>query len=202
MLIQIESGLSQIMGAQKMIKENQWSHGMRDFRVPSLTEEQSRYGCGFSRTTFDPQIGEETYVLFCENPPYAKALSSVQPLTLVAHKGVVRTPYGVVGYVVWQIAAGSNQESFVETFLNPFQFGTLKLISDAANQTHLKFMALDRSDQSVVSMIDFENTFELDHLLFHMVMNIGNADETDFSSATSFIMDNVEMKQLVEGAIG
>ena len=184
-----------------MIKENQWVHGMRDFRIPPLSEEQSRYGCGFSRTTFDSEVGDETYVLFCENPPYAKALSAVQPMTLIAHKGVAGTPYGVVGYVVWQIAAGSEQESFVETFLNPFKFNTLKLIADAANQTHLKFMALDRSDQSVVSMIDFENKFGLDHLLFHMAMNIGHADETDFASATAFIMENVEMDQLVEGAI-
>ncbi len=184
-----------------MIKQNQWLQGIRDFRVPTLTDEQSRYGCGFSRTTFDAEVGEETYVLFCEDPPYAKALSGIQPMTLIAHKGIAATPHGLVAYVVWQIAAGSVQESFVETFLNPFQIGTLQLVSDAANQTHLKFMALDRSDQSVVTMIDFENTFELDQLLFHMVMNIGHAKPTDFAAATAHIMANVPLEQLVEGAI-
>ncbi|MDF1721114.1 MAG: hypothetical protein P1U65_10600 [Minwuia sp.] len=184
-----------------MIKQNRWTRGNRDFRLPTMPDEQPRHGCGFSRTTFDPDVGEEAYVLFCEDPPHARALAQIRPMTLIAHKGIAATPHGLVAYIVWQIAAGSSQESFVETFLNPFKIDTLQLVSDAANQTHLKFLTIDRSDQSVVSMTDFENIFELDHFLFQMIMHIGYAKPTEFAEATSFIMNTVEIEKLVEDAI-
>lgn len=184
-----------------MIKDNRWRHGLADFRFPRLDDNALRPSCGFYRLTMDPAIGEEVIVFFREEPPHAKALEEVQPMALIAHKGIVATPNGIVAYIVWQIAAGSRHESYFETFLNPFEFGTLKLVSDAANQTHLKFIAVDRSDQAVVSMVDFENVFELDALLFHMAMSIGHSELTQFSAAVDYIFANMTVGQLLEQAI-
>jgi hypothetical protein len=180
--------------------DNQWRHGLRDFVLPPLPKEMARHGCGFHRMTFDPTIGEEVIVFFREEPPYAADLADVQPLTVLAYTGITRTPFGLVAFVVWQIAAGTAQESYVETFLNPFQFGTLKLIADAANQTHLKFIAYDLGARKVVSMVDFENTFDLDQLLFGMAMSIGHEEEGDFDQATAFIMENASVMDLVNQA--
>lgn len=184
-----------------MIKNNHWQHGRRDFALPALAEEFQSYGCGFYRGEFDTDVGEEVFVFFRDMPPYAAGLATVQPMTLIPHKGIVSTPHGIVAYIVWQIAAGSKHESYVETFLNPFQFGTLKLISDAASQTNLKFLGYDLVAQEVVSMIDFENSFDLQDLLFQMALNIGNADEGDFSAAVEFIMSRTTVMDLVKQAI-
>lgn len=184
-----------------MIKDNQWRHGRRDFALPRLTQEFQKYGCGFYRGKFDAEVGDEVFVFFREQPPYAAGLANIHPMILIPHKGIVSTPHGIVAYVVWQIAVGTEHESYVETFLNPFQFGTLKLISDAANQTHLKFLGYDLGAQEVVTMVDFENSFELDALLFQMAMHIGHADEGDFSKAVEFIMAHSSVMDLVEQAV-
>lgn len=184
-----------------MIKENQWHHGAMDFALPPLPREMRTYGCGFYRMTFDPDVGDEVMVFFREQPPHAQGLADVRPMTLIAHKGIVSTPHGIVAYVVWQIAAGTAQETFVETFLNPFQIGTLKLVADAASQTHLKFLAYDLGAQEVVSMVDFDNVFDLDQLLFQMALNLGNEEEGDFSQAVQFIMANASVMDLVARSI-
>lgn len=184
-----------------MILDNQWRHGTKNFALPALPSEMRTYGCGFYRVTFDADVGDEVIVFFREEPPHAEGLADVQPLTLLAHKGIVGTPHGIVAYIVWQIALGTPQETYVETFLNPFQFGTLKLVADAANQTHLKFLAYDLGSQEVVSMVDFDNVFDLDQLLFHMAMNLGNEEEGDFSQAVQFIMANATVMDLVAQSI-
>ncbi|NGQ92823.1 hypothetical protein G5V65_18180 [Rhodobacter sp. HX-7-19] len=184
-----------------MIIDNQWRHGIKDFALPPLPREMRTYGCGFYRVTFDADVGDEVVVFFREEPPHAKGLAHVQPMTLIAHKGIVSTPHGIVAYVVWQIAAGTPQETYVETFLNPFQFGTLKLVADASSQTHLKFLAYDLGSHEVVSMVDFENVFDLDQLLFQMAMNLGNEEEGDFSQAVQFIMSNASVMDLVTRSI-
>jgi hypothetical protein len=43
--------------------------------------------------TFDPRIGEEVCGVYMEDPDYAEQFSEVRPFNLVAHKGLVRTPY-------------------------------------------------------------------------------------------------------------
>lgn len=184
-----------------MIKDNQWRHGRRDFALPRLTQEFQSYGCGFYRGKFDADVGDEIFVFFRDQPPYAAGLATVQPMTLIPHKGIVSTPHGIVAYVVWQIAAGSEHESYVETFLNPFQLGTLKLVSDAANQTHLKFLGYDLGTQEVVTMVDYENVFDLDALLFQMAMNIGHAEEGNFAEAVEFIMAQATVMDLVKQAV-
>lgn len=184
-----------------MRKDNRWQHGLRDFRFPRMPSELITPGCSFYRATFDADIGEEVFVFLKDDPAYAEQLAALRPMTLFAHKGIVSTPYGVVAYVVWQIAAGTPQETLVETFFNPFEFGTLKLLSDAANQSHLKFVAIDPFTQEVLVMVDFENVFEIDSLLFHAVMNIGHAAPTDFRQATRFIMENSPTEELMEMAV-
>lgn len=183
-----------------MIKDNRWRSGKTYLEFPHLSPDLIPHGCGFYRLVLDPDVGEEVIVFLREDPPHAKRLAFVQPMTLIAHQGIADTPFGTAAYVVWQVAAGTEQEAFYETFLNPFEFGTLKLLSDVVNQTHLKFIAIDRSDQNVVSMIDYENQFELETLLCRMAKSIGHARPMDFGAATQFIMKNLTTQELVIGA--
>ena len=108
-----------------MVKHNQWRHGRQDFQFPQLPAEQLRSGCGFVELLLDEEIGAEVVLLFRDEAPRAQALANVQTMTPIAHSDVLEMPFGPIAYVVWQIAAGSAQEAFVETFLNPFQFGAL-----------------------------------------------------------------------------
>ncbi len=103
-----------------MKKQNRWVHGQRNFILPPPPSDQKgRKGCKLLQTTFDQQIGDETYVLFMEDPKFSDQYSNISPFKLLAHCGLVRTPHGIVAFIVWQLAAGSSQEIMVEQYLNP-----------------------------------------------------------------------------------
>lgn len=95
-----------------MQKSNRWSHGVKDFVLPALPLElQGRHGCFLQRMTFDPLVGEEICVIYLEKPEYALRYGKVHPFNMFARSGLVRTPYGLVAFIVWQIAVGSARES-------------------------------------------------------------------------------------------
>src|SRR5690606_15254478 len=120
-----------------------WEHGRREFVFPYLDDALRRPGCSLHRLTLDRDVGEEVYALFREEPPHAEAYLSVYQVTLNAHKGLLRTPFGVVAFIVWEICPGTEMEARIEQYINPFEIGALKLVSDAANQSHFKLIIVD-----------------------------------------------------------
>ena len=90
---------------------------------------------------------------------FADQYSKVVPFNLMVHSGLVRTPDGVVAFLVWQIAASSAQEVMVEQYLNPQNIGTFRLIASAANQTHFKLLVVNNQSGEVAAFIDYENVF-------------------------------------------
>jgi hypothetical protein len=91
-----------------------------------------RHGCALHRIAFDASVGEEVCAIYMEEPEFADQYSKVVPFNLIVHSGLVRTPHGVVAFIVWQIAASSPQEVMVEQYLNPQNIGTFRLIASAA----------------------------------------------------------------------
>src|SRR6266516_668018 len=101
-----------------MKKENRWTRGIRDFVLPPLPNAlKGRHGCSLQTATFDESIGEEVYVLYLEEPAYANKFKRITPFNMVVRLGLVRTPYGMVAFIIWLIAAGSNQEVTTEQYL-------------------------------------------------------------------------------------
>ena len=141
-----------------MRKQNRWIHGHRNFALPSLPDEmKGQTGCRFYRATIDTAVGEEVYLCLMEESQYVGAYARVNPFNVIAHTGFARRPFGVIAYIVWQIAAGSPQEFFTEQYLNPHRIETIQLVSSAANQTHLKLIIIDNQTTEVGAFVDFEN---------------------------------------------
>jgi len=183
-----------------MIKENRWSGGKRHFVLPPLLEDlKGRHGCSLQRATFDKAIGEEIYVLYMEEPEFASQYSEVSPFNLFANFGLVRTPHGIVAFVVWRIAAGSPQEVSIEQFLNPQNIGALRLVASVANQTHLKLIVIDNESSEVTAFVDFENVFDFDRLSAAMVSAIGHEPEGDFGAAMKYVMNTTTVPELLAG---
>ena len=177
--------------------DNAWTGGFRDFHFPPLSADVLRPGCSLHRMSFDPDVGKEVFALFREDPPYAAAYEAVQPLTLIVHSGLVRTPAGIIAFIVWQIAPGTPHEVSIEQYLNPHEIGALRLVADAAAQTHFKLIIIDRSNSEVCSFVDFSNTFAFDELASAMVLAIGHEEPTDFAEAVSFAMARYRVTDLV-----
>jgi hypothetical protein len=181
-----------------MKKENHWSHGTKNFVLPALPNDlKGRHGCSLHRVTFDATVGEEVCAIYKEDPEFADQYSEVSPFNLIVHSGIVRTPHGVVAFLVWQIAANSPQEVMIEQYLNPQNIGTFRLVASAANQTHFKLVVVNNQNGEVAAFIDFENGFRFDQLVSTMATAIGHEPEGDFGAATQHVMDNHTVAELV-----
>ena len=95
--------------------------GTWHFSFTELPRESITHGCSLHTATFDPSIGPEVFAFFREDPGYAENLEGIEPFVLIVHSGVAKTPFGSVGFIVWQITAGEPKEVFVEQYLNPAQ---------------------------------------------------------------------------------
>jgi hypothetical protein len=185
-----------------MRKVNQWCHGDRHFVLPPLPDFLlGVWGCRLQRTTFDPEIGEEVHALYLEKPQYLQQLGGVHPFNMFARTGVVRTPHGIVAFIVWVIAAGSPVEVLVEQYLNPYEISAIHLLSSAANQTHFKLVVANNRTSEVTAFIDFENVFEFDKLVEGMARAIGHEPMGDFGAAMQHVMDNFSIKELMSAAM-
>ncbi len=113
-----------------MLINNRWRHGHKDFRMPPpLTDAlKGVWGCKLQRTIFDPVVGEEVHALYLEGPQHASQFGDVEPFNMFAHTGVVRTPLGMMAFIIWVIAAGSPVEVLVEQYVNPYDSHALYLL--------------------------------------------------------------------------
>jgi hypothetical protein len=132
-----------------------------------------------------------------EEPDFADQYSEVSPFDLIVHSGLVRTPHGVVAFLVWQIAANSPKEVMVEQYLNPQNIGTFRLVASAANQTHFKLVVVNNQNGEVAAFVDFENLFRFDELVSAMATAIGHEPEGDFGAATQYVMNNLTISELL-----
>jgi hypothetical protein len=181
-----------------MKMENRWAYGTRDFVFPALPANlRGRHSCNLHRMTFDTAIGEEVCAVYMEDPAYVDQFRKVRPFNLIAHTGVARTPYGVVAFIVWQIAANSPQEAMVEQYLNPQNIGTIRLVASAANQSHFKLIVINNQTAETAAFVDFDNVFEFDRLVSGMALSIGHEPEGDFAAASQHVMDTMTVQQLL-----
>lgn len=171
---------------------NQWCHSECEFVLPTLPPEQIGVaGCNLVRLTVDPAIGEEVCVLFKDEPGYAEQYGSVRPINMFAHSGAVSTPHGAVAFIVWQIAAGSPYETFIETFFNPATSGAL--IADAASQTHLKLIIVNNRTSVVTAFVDYENVFGLCELAEVIEQVDAPASGQEFHLATNHVLAHIDL---------
>jgi hypothetical protein len=184
-----------------MRKQNQWRLGKQHFVVPPLSNSLLvTHGCTLQSTTFDPGVGEEVHALYLEEPQFARQFENIHPFNMFARTGAVPTPYGLVGFIVWIIAAGSAAEVTIEHFLNPQNIEALHLVSSAANQTHFKLVVVDNMTSEVTAFIDFENVFGFDKLVEGLAKNISSGSVSDIAAAMQYVMDNFSTEELGRAA--
>jgi hypothetical protein len=147
--------------------------------------------------TVEPAVGDEVCVLFKEEPGFAEQYATVMPMNLIAHTGAVRTPYGAVAFVVWQVAAGSPYVSFVETFLNPST--SALLVAAAARQSHLKLIIVNNQTSAVTAFVDYENNFGLDELEA-IIGDVDGLQLSEFGDAVQYVLRNIDLVRAVRDA--
>jgi hypothetical protein len=181
-----------------MKKTNRWAHGTAEFVFPALSANlKGRHGCALHRMTFDTAIGEEICAVYMEDPAFVDQFREVHPFNLVAHTGLIRTPHGVVAFIVWQIAAHSPHEVMVEQYLNPQNIETMRLVASAANQLHFKLVVINNVTAETAALVNFDNVFGFDQLVMGMALAIGHEPEGDFAAASQHAMGQMTVPELL-----
>jgi hypothetical protein len=175
--------------------QNKWPHGVVQFEMTQLPREEVRQGCSLRSVAFDPEIGEEWFLFFGEEAAYTKTYQA--PLDLNVITGAANTPFGPIGYFIWQIARGTPQEIMVEHWLNIHEAETLRMLLEAGGQTHLKLMIYDIEACELVNMIEFENTFDLDKAAQSFAHLARGFEASDFQAKQRFAMENLSLDQLL-----
>lgn len=171
-----------------MLKRNAWTHGNRHFEMSgSMAGMLGRHGVSIHKAVFDADIGEEIYALYMEEPPYAEAVGQVAPFNIFAQNGAIRTPHGIVAFILWTIAAGAPEEVQVEQFLNPANMDALRLLSAAGNQTHFKLVVCDNKSGEVAAFVDSTNAFGFDEFAATLVKLIGHEPSGEFPAAVDYV---------------
>ncbi|MFZ4381315.1 MAG: hypothetical protein ACOYO0_05025 [Sandarakinorhabdus sp.] len=181
-----------------MLKHNQWTHGERDFALPPLPAHHiGKPGPMLMSMTFDAAIGAEVCLMVKEEPGYAEQMGRVTPLNLLATTGMIRTPFGLVAYIIWTVAAQSEAEVQFEHFLNPAEMSTLQLLASAANQTHFKLVVANCITSAVTAFVDYENVFDLGGLAEAIVGTMGHEPPSDFGRAVDHVKATVPLQTLL-----
>ena len=169
------------------------------FRVPRLPDAlRGRHGCCLQRATLDPRVGEEVYALYREEPAYSDQYEKLAPFNLIAHTGLVRTPIGVVAFIIWQIAAGSPQKSCASNISIRRTLVHSASYRQPPTRTHFKMIVInDERTQEVCAFVDFENVFCFDELASAMVSAIGHEPVGDFDAATGHVIKTMTVPQLI-----
>ena len=181
-----------------MHKDNKWRNGPTTLEIPQLSSDlRGATGCCFQEAIFDPDVGQEVYLLILEEREYAEAYARTRPFNLLCTSGVVRTTHGIVAFLIWTVAAGSPAESQVEQFLNPSKLETIQLLSALGQQSHMKAMIVDSGSSSVCDWFEFENTFGFGDLCGVMAESIGHEPSGDFQAAVGEVMEKYSLQDLL-----
>ena len=116
---------------------------------------------------------------------------------LLASSGLARTPFGIVPYVVWTVAAQSPAETKFEHFLNPTEMSSLQLLAAAASQTHFKMVIVNCATSKVTAFVDYENVFGFGELAEAIGAVMVDEPNVEFDRAVAHVKANVPLNVLL-----
>lgn len=182
-----------------MFLRNLWKKGNVHLEIPPLPPEyQCVSGSVFKDFIFDSKVGNETALLLLEDPEFAKKLGSLKPFNLYSVPGMVRTSAGIIAYIIWSVSSRHGHVVDYEHPLNPFNMDTIRLLSNVAQQSHLKVLIVDSYNSRVEGFYEFKNNFRMDDFVSGISRAIGNEPVADFK-ATQAAMRNEFTVEMLKG---
>jgi hypothetical protein len=147
---------------------------------------------------FDHERGPEIYLAVLEEPSWCLPLAATRPFNVFCKPGLAHTDNGAIIFLIWRIAAGSNNQVVREQFLNPSNIETIRTLSALSQQTHLKVLIINSQADEVVDWFEFENNFQFDLLIREVVDMIGRVSAGDFSATIEEFTEKYSLEDLLE----
>lgn len=180
-----------------MLLHNKWTGGKTHLQIPPLPPEYTgTSGALFKAFTFDKKVGEETALILLDDPQFSRELGSLKPFTLRATTGMVRTSAGIIAYIIWAVSSRQGHVVDYEHTLNPFEMGTIRLISGVAQQTHLKVLIVDSISSEVVGFVEIDNTYDMGKLAAGIAETVGNEPVADYRATQAAMRAEFSLEDL------
>lgn len=180
-----------------MFRRNRWFGGRVKLIAPPLHPALVGQSCAVLRSVvFDPKVGQEVVLYLLDDPDFSRQLGRLKPFHLVARTGAVRTSAGLIAFILWTVSSRRGHVVDYEHPLNPFEMGTIRLLSAAGQQSHLKVVILDSHQDEVVGFFEFENTFSLDRLAAGVAEVIGHEPTADFAATQAALRMEFSLEDL------
>ncbi len=188
------------MGIKHVLKKrlsNKWTNGKVNFQIPPLpTEYRRASGAFFQSFTFEETVSEETALIIIDDPQFSRELGILNPFELWATPGMARTSLGSIAYIIWVVSSRHGHIVDYEHFLNPFEMGTIRLLSGVAQQTHLKVLIVDSYNSEVVGFVEFENNFDLGKFATVISQVVGTEPVADFAQTQEAVRKEFSLEVL------
>ena len=180
-----------------MLLYNKWLGGKTQFQIPHLPPEYREVsGALFQRIVFDKKMGKEIALILLDDPQFTFRLGSLNPFGLRATTGIVRTSAGIIAYIVWTIYSSHGHIVDYEHLLNPFDIGTIHLISGIAQQAHFKVLIVDSHNSLVVGWYEVDNNYNFGKLAAGIVQAVGNESVADFAATKAALFAEFSLEDM------
>jgi hypothetical protein len=180
-----------------MRKNNHWVHGNVKLILPPLPKELlGSNGCFFQHAIFDQNIGKEVYLALLESQ-LSETFHSMKTVEMYCKNGVSRTIYGIIAFLLFSFYSAHEYISSYEMYLNPFDPGSIDLLSKLGQQTHLKLLVFDSYSDELRNFFEFENTYGFDKYLENLTKIIDDQSPVDFLKAKEEFMSKYTIEDLI-----
>jgi hypothetical protein len=145
-----------------------------------------------------PHIGLEVVLILKEQAEFVEQIRSHGPFQLNLKAGAVNTRAGPILFMLWWFPPLTDGKPFAayELLTSPESSPTgTQLIARASEQSHLHLVILDENEE-VNDVVEFENNYELKHLVAAGAEISKNLVNYDFSRTAAAFFQEVSQEDL------
>lgn len=182
-----------------MPKNNQWNQGPIDLELPPLPSDlQGISGSLLQSGTFDPEIGEEVFLVILDTGFEWRDTEADEGGELRLKSGIAQTGHGLLAFLLWVLFENDERVAYFEQYLDPKNEETLRLLALAGEQEYMKVVFCNSGSGLVEDFLEYENVYELEELGASLAEMTDEAPEGSFEDAQQEFIDEYPVEDLLE----
>jgi hypothetical protein len=132
------------------------------------------------------------------SPGKSRELVAGRPFQLFCKPVLARTDYGMLVVLLWSVRDRRKRVMGYEQFWNPNEEWTIRVLSELAQQTHLKAVVRDSLSGETVDWFEVESNFGMDAFVSSMAACVGHEPQGDFLMAQQQSMRDHDINALLD----
>jgi hypothetical protein len=182
-----------------MPKNNQWNQGPIELELPPLPSDlKDISGCLLQSGTFDPEIGEETFLVILDTAFEWRDTEAEEGGELRLKSGIAQTGHGLLAFLIWVLFENDERVAYFEQYLDPKNEETLRLLALAGEQEFMKVVFCNSGSGLVEDFLEYENVYDLGELGTALTEMTDEVPDGSFEDAQQEFMEEYPVEDLLE----